>query len=127
MNSSAGEDSRVPTKLESIKEGREDKEAYDEGYLCIHGVSVIPNRRLSGSATRILCSLLEQPVPCSQPIPERQLEADLALQPCLAVRRMICGVESEGRAQEKVFGGVLEPDEEKVTRYGLIGGVNEER
>jgi hypothetical protein len=78
MNSSAGEDSRVPTKLESIKEGREDKEAYDEGYLCIHGVSVIPNRRLSGSATRILCSLLEQPVPCSQPIPERQREAVLA-------------------------------------------------
>lgn len=40
---------------------------------------------------------------------------------------MICGVESEGRAQENVFGGVLEPDEEKVTRYGLIGGVIEER
>jgi len=78
MNSSAGEDSRVPTKLESINEGREAKETYNEGYLCVHGVSVIPNRRLSGSATRILCSLLDQPVPCSHPIPERQLEGALA-------------------------------------------------
>jgi len=32
----------------------------------------------------------------------------------------------KGRAQEQVFGGVLEPDEEEVTRYGFIGGVIED-